>query len=58
MSIKRIEIDFVYQDPMGERQTLRYFFSQSTSDYQSAPADAVISIRDILLDIEIIREAA
>ena len=58
MSIKRIEIDFVYQDPMGERQTLRYFFSQSTSDYQSAPADAVISIRDILLDIGIIREAA
>lgn len=58
MGVKRIEIEFRYQDPTGQIQTFLFYFSKSTSDYQSAPADAIGYIREILVSVGVIREAA
>ena len=58
MGVKRIEVDFDYLDPTGHRQKLHYYFSKSSSDYLSAPADAINYIREILVSVGVLREAA
>ena len=50
--------DFDYLDPTGHKQKLHYYFSKSSSDYLSAPADAINYIREILVSVGVLREAA
>lgn len=51
-------VDFDYLDPTGHKQKLHYYFSKSSSDYLSAPADAINYIREILVSVGVLREAA
>jgi hypothetical protein len=58
VSVKRLEMEFVYEEPTGRVSSLRCYFTQSTTDFLSSPIEAQGEIREILVSAGLIDAAA